>query len=131
MTYLWIALGSAIGGMGRYWCNGLVTARLGPEFPWGTILVNVAGSLIIGVAAALSASIDRSWLGPDARAFIMVGFCGGYTTFSAFSLQTLDLLNNGEWIRAGGNILLSVVLCLIAVWIGYLAGNGINQLRAG
>ncbi len=131
MTYLWIALGSAIGGMGRYWCNSLVTARLGPEFPWGTLLVNVAGSLIIGIVAALSSSIDRPWPGPEARAFIMVGFCGGYTTFSAFSLQTLDLLNNGEWVRAGGNVLLSVALCLIAVWIGYLAGNGINQLRAG
>ena len=131
MTYFWIALGSAVGGMGRYWCNGLVTARLGPEFPWGTLLVNVVGSLIIGVVAAFSASIDRPWPGPEARAFIMVGFCGGYTTFSAFSLQTLNLLQNGEWIRAGGNVLLSVVLCLIAVWLGYLAGNGINQLRAG
>ncbi|MCY3771671.1 MAG: fluoride efflux transporter CrcB, partial [Gemmatimonadetes bacterium] len=105
MTYLWIALGSAIGGVGRYWCNSLVTARLGPEFPWGTMLVNVAGSLLIGVVAALSASIDRPWPSSEARAFIMVGFCGGYTTFSAFSLQTLELLHNGEWIRAGGNIL--------------------------
>lgn len=131
MTYFWIALGSALGGVGRYWCNTLVTARLGAEFPWGTLLVNVVGSLIIGVVAALSTSFDRPWPGPEARAFIMVGFCGGYTTFSAFSLQTLDLLNSGEWFRAGGNILLSVVLCLIAVWLGYLAGNGINQLRAG
>ena len=131
MIYFWIALGSAIGGMGRYWCNGLVTARLGPEFPWGTLLVNVVGSLIIGVVAALSVSLDRPWPGPEARAFLMVGFCGGYTTFSAFSLQTLNLLHNGDWVGAGGNVLLSVVLCLIAVWLGYLAGNGINQLRAG
>ena len=61
----------------------------------------------------------------------MVGLCGGYTTFSAFSLQTLALLQDGAWAEALGNVVLSVALCLIAVWLGYLAGNGINQIRAG
>lgn len=129
--YFWIALGSAFGGMGRYWCNELVAARMGPEFPWGTLLVNVAGSLAIGMLAALNASLDNPWLGAEGRAFVMVGLCGGYTTFSAFSLQTLILFNNGDWLRTGGNILLSVLLCLIAVWLGYLAGSGLERLRTG
>ncbi len=132
MTYLWIALGSALGGVGRHWCNGLISERLGGEFPWGTIVVNVVGSFVIGVAASLSGSLDRWWpLGADARAFVMVGLCGGYTTFSAFSLQTLLLLRDGEWARAFGNVLLSVALCLVAVWLGHLVGLGLTQTRTG
>lgn len=96
MTYLWVAIGSAIGGVGRYWCGALVSARWSDDFPWGTILVNVAGSFVIGVVGAMGETLDRSWLpGHHVRAFIVVGFCGGYTTFSAFSLQTLDLLREG------------------------------------
>lgn len=131
MTYLWIALGSAIGGVGRYWCTVLVSERFGDAFPWGTLLVNVTGSFIIGVVAPLSGSLDHPWApGPEARAFIMVGFCGGYTTFSAFSLQTLQLLRDGQWVPAVGNVVLSVAVCLIAVWLGYLAGTGLNHVRA-
>lgn len=132
MTYLWIALGSAIGGVGRYWCTGLVSAQFGDPFPWGTFLVNVVGSFIIGVIAPLSGPLGHPWApGPEARAFIMVGFCGGYTTFSAFSLQTLQLLRDGQLLHALGNIVLSAVFCLIAVWLGYLAGASLNQVRAG
>lgn len=127
MTYLWIALGSAIGGVGRYWCGNLVSQQLGDAFPWGTFLVNVVGSFGIGVVAPLSGSLDH---GPEARAFIMVGFCGGYTTFSAFSLQTLQLLRDGHLLHALGNVVLSVAFCLIAVWLGYLVGAGLNQARA-
>ncbi len=132
MTYLWIALGSALGGVGRYWCNGLVSEQFGDPFPWGTLFVNVVGSFLIGVVAPLSESLDHPWgPGPEARAFIMVGFCGGYTTFSAFSLQTLQLLRDGQLLHALGNVVLSVVFCMIAVWLGYLAGAGLNQVRAG
>lgn len=132
MTYLWIALGSAVGGVGRYWCTSLVSGRFGDEFPWGTLLVNVAGSFMIGVVAPLSGSLGHPWApGPEARAFIMVGFCGGYTTFSAFSLQTLQLLRDGQLLYALGNVVLSVAICLIAVWLGCLAGSGLNQVRAG
>ena len=132
MTYLWVAIGSAIGGVGRYWCGALVSARWGDDFPWGTILVNVAGSFVIGVVAAMGETLDRSWLpGHHVRAFIVVGFCGGYTTFSAFSLQTLDLLREGAWMHALGNVVVSVVVCLIAVWLGYLAGGGLNQTGPG
>ena len=127
MTYLWVAIGSAIGGVGRYWCGALVSARWGDDFPWGTILVNVAGSFVIGVVAAMGEALDRSWLpAHHVRAFIVVGFCGGYTTFSAFSLQTLDLLREGAWMHALGNVVVSVVVCLIAVWLGYLAGGGLT-----
>ncbi len=132
MIWLWIALGSALGGVGRYWCTGLVSEHLGAAFPWGTLLVNVAGSFIIGMVAPLSGPLGPPWApGPEARAFIMVGFCGGYTTFSAFSLQTLQLLREGQVLHALGNIVLSVAVCLIAVWLGYLAGAGLNQARAG
>ncbi len=132
MTYLWIALGSAIGGVGRHWCTGLVSEQFGVAFPWGTSLVNVVGSFIIGVVAPLSVSLYHPGaLGPEARAFIMVGFCGGFTTFSAFSLQTLLLLRDGHWLYALGNIVLSVTLCLIAVWLGYLTGASLNQVRTG
>ncbi len=121
-----------MGGVGRYWCAALVSRQLGDEFPWGTLVVNVAGSFVIGVAASLSASLDQPWApGPETRAFVMVGFCGGYTTFSAFSLQTLQLLRAGQLGYALGNVALSAAFCLIAVWLGYLAGGGLNQLRTG
>lgn len=132
MIYLWIALGSAAGGVGRYWCNDLVSEQLGDAFPWGTLVVNAVGSFVIGVVASLSASLGQPWTpGPEARAFIAIGFCGGYTTFSAFSLQTLLLLRDGQVLYALGNIVLSVLACLIAVWLGYLAGAGFSQIRAG
>ncbi len=128
MTYLWVAIGSAIGGVGRYWCGAIVAERFGDAFPWGTLLVNVAGSFLIGVVAAMGDSYDRPWLpAQEVRAFIVVGFCGGYTTFSAFSLQTLVLLREGAWTHAMANIVLSVVLCLVAVWLGYLAGGGLSS----
>ena len=129
MTYLWIALGSAIGGVGRYWCSGLIAERFGETFPWGTILVNVAGSFVIGLVATLTAPDGRLFISSDARAFIMIGICGGYTTFSSFSLQTLALVRDGDWLRAGGNIALSVLLCLVAVWLGHLAAASLNQLK--
>ena len=129
MVYFWIALGSALGGVGRYWCSGLIARHLGETFPWGTIFVNVAGSFVIGFVATLTAPDGRLFISSDARLFIMVGLCGGYTTFSAFSLQTLNLVQDGEWLRAGGNMIGSVVLCLLAVWVGYAAAAGINQLK--
>ena len=130
MTYLWIAIGGAIGGVARYWCDGLVSERLGAAFPWGTILVNVAGSFVIGVAAPLVSSFDRPWFSEsEARAFLIVGLCGGYTTFSAFSIQSFVLLREGAWAHALGNVALSVASCLAAVWLGYLAGAGLDRIR--
>jgi CrcB protein len=130
-TYLWIALGGALGSVARFWCNGLVSDKMGPAFPWGTLVVNVAGSFVIGFLGALTAADGR--LNPQARGFttqfLMVGICGGYTTFSSFSLQTLNLLRDGEWLYAGGNVILSVVLCMIAVWLGWMLGSVVNSMK--
>jgi fluoride exporter len=129
VTYLWIGLGSALGGMARYWCSGVVADRIGETFPWGTLTVNVVGSFIIGFFATLTAPDGRLLVGSNARQFVMVGFLGGYTTFSSFSLQTLALARDGELLRAGANVGLSVVLCLLAVWLGSLAGAALNQMK--
>ncbi|HEX5421006.1 MAG TPA: fluoride efflux transporter CrcB [Gammaproteobacteria bacterium] len=127
MMYLWVAVGSAAGGMARYGCSGLVARSVGGAFPWGTLLVNVLGSLLIGFIAASTAPASRWLLPPEARVFLMVGFCGGFTTFSSFSLETLNLLRDGEWLWAGGNVVLSVVLCLVSVWLGHLAGTALGR----
>jgi fluoride exporter len=96
-----------------------VATVTGLVFPWGTILVNILGSLVIGFFATFTGPDGRIVVPMDARAFVMVGLCGGFTTFSAFSLQTLDLARDGRWLQAGANITLSVVLCLVAVAIGH------------
>lgn len=133
-NYFLIALGSALGGMGRFWIGGLVAERMSksilPVFPWNTLAVNVTGSFIIGILGALTLSAE-SKLGGNLRSFanhfLIVGVCGGYTTFSSFSLQTLNLMNDGEWLYVFGNIVGSVVLCLIAVWLGFLLGQLLNR----
>jgi CrcB protein len=129
MTYLWVALGSALGGMARFWCSGFVAERFGGTFPWGTLMVNVVGSFIIGFFATLTGPDGRFLVAPDVRTFVMIGFCGGYTTFSSFSLQNLTLAQDGEWLQVGGNILLSVALCLASVWLGHVAASSLNELQ--
>ena len=129
MIYLWVAIGSALGGVARYWCSGFVAEQVGETFPWGSIAVNVVGSFLIGLIATLSAPDGRLFLSGEARQFIMLGILGGYTTFSSFSLQTLALMRDGEWLRAGANVGLSVALCLLAVWLGHLAAASLNQLK--
>jgi len=128
-NYLWIALGGALGTVGRYWFSGFVARLFGETFPWGTLLVNVSGSFIIGLFAALTGPDGRVFVGSTGRQFVMIGICGGYTTFSSFSLQTLSLMNQGEWVRAGGNVVLSVALCLVGVWLGHLAATNLNAMR--
>jgi len=128
-SYIWVALGGAIGTAGRYWLSGVVARSIGETFPWGTLLINVTGSFIIGFFAALTGPDGRLFVGSTARQFVMTGICGGYTTFSSFSLQTLNLMSNGEWFRAGGNIGLSFVLCLIAVWAGATLAGSINAMK--
>lgn len=129
VVYFWIAIGSAGGGIARYWCSGVVARLIGETFPWGTLLVNVLGSFVIGFIATLTAPDGRVFIGSTARLAFMSGFCGGYTTFSSFSIQTLNLLNNGEFLYAGANIGLSVLLCLVAVWAGSVLAASINALR--
>lgn len=123
MLYFWIAIGSAIGGVARYWCSELIVQRLGDSFPWHTITVNILGSFIIGFFAGMTEAEGRLTVSHEIRQFVMIGLCGGYTTFSTFSLQTLNLFHDGEFLHAGFNIILSIVLCLVFVWLGYsLAG---------
>ena len=124
---LWIALGSALGGVLRYWCSGLVARAFGETFPWGTIVVNVVGSLLIGLFATLSGPDGRLFVGTMARQFVMLGLLGGFTTFSSFSLQTLSLAQNGEWVQAATNIVGSVLLCLMGVWLGHALAVAINR----
>jgi CrcB protein len=128
-NYLWIMLGSALGGGARYWFSGLVANHFGETFPWGTIIVNISGSFIIGFFATLTGPDGRVLVGSTARQFVMTGICGGYTTFSSFSLQTLNLVQENELDRAGANVGLSVVMCLIAVWLGAMLASSINQMR--
>jgi CrcB protein len=130
LAYLWIGIGSALGGMARYWCSGFVAARFGETFPWGTIAVNVAGSFVIGFFATVSGPDGRLMVPSLARQFVMIGVCGGYTTFSSFSLQTLSLVRDGQWLAAAGNIILSVALCLIAVVAGHILAAWLNQIGA-
>ncbi|MDE2164769.1 MAG: fluoride efflux transporter CrcB [Alphaproteobacteria bacterium] len=127
MTYLWIALGSALGGIARFWCSSTIDRMIGETFPWGTFMVNVTGSFVIGLLGTLSGPEGRWFLPTDARIFVMVGLCGGYTTFSSFSYQTLNLARDGEWLWAGANVVMSVVVCLAAVWFGHVAAAAINR----
>ena len=129
MIYLWIAVGSAIGGVARYWLSGAIAAAFGETFPWGTLLVNVSGSFAIGFFATLTDPDGRYYFGSVARQFVMVGICGGYTTFSSFSLQTLNLVRDGQWVPAGANIAGSVILCLAAVWLGHIAAASLNAMK--
>ena len=120
MAYFWIGIGSALGGMARFWLSGVSARLFGEALPWGTLLVNVSGSLIIGLFATLSGPGGRLDVDPSMRLFVMVGLCGGYTTFSAFSLQTLSLMQEGAWGLASIYIVASVVLCVLAVWVGHV-----------
>ena len=120
IEYLWIALGSALGGVGRYWLSGVIARRFGEAFPVGTLVVNATGSFVIGFIASLTRPEGRLLLSASGRQFLMVGICGGYTTFSSFSLQTLNLAREGEWFYAGANVVASLLLCLLAVWLGHV-----------
>ncbi len=118
-TSLLVGLGGALGSMGRYW-TAILAARLwGETFPWGTLIINILGSFVIGLFATLTVPGGPLAAPANARAFVMAGICGGYTTFSAFSLQTWDLLRAGDWPAACGNIVASLLLCLIAVVAGH------------
>jgi CrcB protein len=119
MSYLWVTIGSALGGLLRYAITRLtLTYSIG--FPFGTILINVLGSFVIGYFGTLTLQSGRYPASENLRLFVMVGICGGFTTFSSFSLQTFDLMRSGAWGRALANIVLSVILCIAAVAAGHL-----------
>ena len=128
-SYLWIAIGGALGSVARYWCSGVVARLIGETFPWGTLIVNVSGSLVIGFFATITGPDGRLFVGTIPRQFVMIGICGGYTTFSLFSLQTLNLMHDSEWFYAGANIVASVIACLLAVWLGHIAATSFNAMK--
>ena len=123
---LWIALGGALGSVARYWI-ALWALPLSRSLPWGTIGINIAGSFLIGFFGTLTLEGGRHPAPEWARLFVMVGICGGFTTFSSFSLQTLDLLRGDAWGRALANVGVSVLLCLAAVFAGHAAAAQLNS----
>jgi fluoride exporter len=131
LTYLWLGLGGAIGTIARFWLDGVVSNRFGRTFPLGILTINVTGSFIIGLLFALIGPESRSLVRPTMYGFFTIGICGGFTTFSSFSLNTLNLAREGQWLYAGANVVLSVVFCLLAVWLGYLLGASLNPKTGG
>lgn len=129
LNYILVGFGSAIGGIFRYWLSGAVANRFGQSFPWGTIIVNITGCVVIGFFNTITGPDGRFMVSPASRTFFMIGICGGYTTFSSFSLQTLNLVEDGQWWQAGGNILGSVLFCLLGVWLGHLLAANLNSMK--
>ena len=121
--FILIAIGGAIGRVGRYYASRLVMLLSGGVFPFGTLFVNVSGAIAIGFLAALSAPESPFFVTARARLFFMTGICGGYTTFSTFSLETMALISDGQWLAASLNAVGSVLLCLAAVWVGSVAAQ--------
>jgi len=130
VTYIWVAIGGALGSMARLFVSSSFAKVLGEVFPWGTVIVNISGCFLIGILATITGPDGRAVVPPDFRQFLLIGICGGYTTFSSFGLQTLNLLRDGDWVGAGGNALVSFVACMIAVWLGAVIGQLVNQVRA-
>ncbi|MCE0484325.1 MAG: fluoride efflux transporter CrcB [Methylacidiphilales bacterium] len=135
--YLIIGLGGALGSMLRFGIAFLIdstmtspsASKASPVFPWGVIIVNITGCFVIGFINSISAPEGRIFLSPLTRQFIMIGILGGYTTFSSFSLQTLNLAQDGQWFSAAANVVISVVLCLVGVWLGAMLAGTLNQMR--
>jgi CrcB protein len=119
---VWVILGCAAGGMARFWLSGAIGRCVGEAFPWGTMVVNVSGAFAIGIIGAAAGTGDGWFADLSIWRLAVIGFLGSYTTVSSFTLQTLNLLRNGEGPRAAGNVALSLGLCLSAASLGTVAG---------
>jgi fluoride exporter len=128
IAYLLVAFGGAVGSVARYAVTAAATWCWGPAFPWGTIIINVVGSFIITFVGTLTAATGIFPASPEMRVLVMVGFCGGFTTFSSFSLQTLELAQSGRPVGAAANVLLSVCVCLGAAWAGYYVSGWVGAV---
>ncbi|HVU15583.1 MAG TPA: fluoride efflux transporter CrcB [Candidatus Didemnitutus sp.] len=126
ITYLLIAVGGAVGSVLRYCLASFIGDRIVSGFPWGTFVVNVTGSFIIGFFATFSGPEGRMAARPETRHFVMTGILGGYTTFSSFSLQTLNLAQDGDWVGAGAYAFGSLACCLVGVWLGHLLATQLD-----
>lgn len=129
MVYVWVALGGGLGSAARLLASTAFARLFGAASPWGVAIVNITGSFVMGLLAAATARQGRLVVAPEVRQFLLVGLCGGYTTFSAFSLQTLDLIREGSVPTAGANIFVSVAGCLLGVWLGAALGEMVDLGR--
>ena len=130
-AYLWVALGGALGSAARYALGNAMVAALGAAFPWGTLLINIIGSFVISCFGLIAGADGRLPLPFEARVFVTVGICGGFTTFSSFSLQTVELARSGHAGRAVAYALASVTLCVVACALGVLVAQAVNASRQG
>lgn len=122
LNTLLIFLGAGFGGVSRYWLSNITHGFLGRQFPYGTLIVNVSGCFLMGLLFVLI--LERfNGIGPQLRSLLLIGFLGGYTTFSSFSIETLNLFENGAYLSASLNILLSITLCIAATWLGVMGGR--------
>jgi CrcB protein len=129
-SYAWVGLGSAFGGIARYWMSGLIAEKWGQRFPWGTVIINITGSFLIGGLYAMTLPEGRlNTSRIVVTQLLVIGVCGGYTTFSSFSLQTLTLARDGQWLWAFANVMISVAVCLVAVWLGFILGDMLNRIK--
>lgn len=124
-VYFAIALGGSLGAVCRYWVSSSTYAWLGAEFPFGTLMVNVSGSIMMGFLALLLT--EKIAVSEELKFAILVGFLGSYTTFSTFALDALNWLHNGAWMKVAAYMLLSVFGSLLGVWIGYLGARFIMR----
>jgi len=123
VNYLWIAVGAVAGASARYFLSGLIVRNFSATFPYGTLLINVTGSLVLGFF--LVYSTDRVLLDPRWRLLVAVGFCGSYTTFSSYAFESFALMEQGQWLLVGLNVVASNVLCLAAVLAGAALARGL------
>jgi len=130
VAYFWVAIGGALGSVARFWLSNAMAVAIGAAFPWGTLLINVLGSFVISFFGMSTAASAKFALSDAARVFVMVGICGGFTTFSSFSLQTVELMRAGQAGRAGVYATASLILCVAACGLGFLAAAALNHSGA-
>jgi CrcB protein len=126
-TFWAVAIGAALGGVARYYLASAIQQRVGPTFPWGTLVINVSGGLLLGMLMRYALATPS--VSAELRALLTTGFCGGYTTFSTYSYETATLLEDGQYGRAGTYALASVVLALVATFAGFVLARELIALR--
>jgi len=123
VTYLWIAVGAVVGASARYFLSGLIARNFSATFPYGTLLINITGSLVLGFF--LVYSTERVLLDPRWRLLVAIGFCGSYTTFSSYAFESFALMEQGQWLLVALNVVSSNILCLAAVLAGTALARGL------